>query len=282
METASFEKILVATDYTEFSENAVNTASSICRKHHATLVLLHVVKFAPSYAPEEGYNLTLDYTKEMKNAARAELKHLGDRLREEYKIPVEEIVAYGEVGKEIVKAIGETEPDLVVTGTHGASGFRRFFIGSTAYRVIKHTKFPVMTVPGTGKWTTFGDILFPIRLIPDALKKYDTVRPIIRKDRSTLHIIGLSMDSDPETPQEVFDLEEALEQRLREDEVRFDVSYHRCHNYADTILESADHTLADLIVIIASIDKTKGEFFIGPFSQQILNHAKIPVLCVRT
>jgi nucleotide-binding universal stress UspA family protein len=40
--------------------------------------------------------------------------------------------------------------------------------------------------------------------------------------------------------------------------------------------------LADLIVIIATLDKTKGEFFIGPFSQQILNHAKVPVLCIRT
>jgi nucleotide-binding universal stress UspA family protein len=139
-----------------------------------------------------------------------------------------------------------------------------------------------MTIPGEGDWTNFRNILFPIRLIPDALKKYDHVRPIIRKDNSALHIIGLSMESDPDTIKEVFELEEELEMRLHEDQVRFDVSYHRCHNYADKILESADEKKADLIVIIATIDKTKGEFFIGPFSQQILNHAKVPVLCVRS
>ena len=282
METSSFKNILVATDYTELSENAVNTAAAVCKKHNATLVLLHVIKNAPAYTPEEPFNPTLDYTREMKIAAKSELRHFGDKIRDKYKIPVDEVVAYGEVVKEIVKTIEETQPDLVMIGTHGASGFRRFFIGSTAYRVIKHTKFPVMTIPGMGDWTRFRNILFPIRLIPDALKKYDHIRPIIRTDDPVLNIIGLSMESDPESVKGVFELEEELETRLREDLVTFNVSFHHCVNYADRILEAANEKKADLIVIIATIDKTKGEFFIGPFSQQILNHAAVPVLCVRT
>ena len=282
METLSYKKILVATDYTESSENAVTTAAAICQKQNATLILLHVIKNAPAYTPEEGYNPTLDYTKEMKIAARSELRHLGDRIRDKFKIPVDENVSYGEVVKEIVRIIHETGPDLVLIGTHGTSGFRRLFIGSTAYRVIKHTTFPVMTIPGAGDWTNFRSILFPIRLIPDALKKYDVVRPIIQNGNPTLHILGLTMESDVDRMNEVFELEEELEGRLHEDQVTFNVSYHRCKNYADKILEDAEKNKADLIVIIATIDKTKGEFFIGPFSQQILNHAKVPVLCVRS
>lgn len=282
METTSFKKILVATDYTELSENAVNTAATICMKNNAELVLLHVVKNAPAFTPEEGFNPTIDYTKEMKTAARSELRHLGDRIRVKYRIPVSEIVSYGEVVKEIIRTINEANPDLVLIGTHGASGFRRFFIGTTAYRVIKNIRYPVMTIPGKGDWTNFRKILFPIRLIPDALKKYDHVRPIIRTDNPLMYILGLRMDSEADKFTEVFKLEEELEKMLREDRVAFEVSFHRCHNYADNILEAADETKADLIVIIATIDKTKGEFFIGPFSQQILNHAKVPVLCVRT
>ena len=282
METISFRKILVATDYTELSENAVSTAAAICHKHNAILVLLHVIKNAPAFTPEEGYNPTLDYTKEMKTAARSGLRRVGDRIREQYKIPVDEIVSYGEVAKEIVKKIQDTRPDLVIIGTHGSSGFRRFFMGITAYKVIKHTTFPVMTIPGSGDWTTFRKILFPIRLIPDALKKYDHVRPIIQKDNPTLHLLGLRMDSEADKFTEIFELEEELEKRLIEDKVTFDVSFHRCQNYADKILEFSDEKKADLIVIIATIDKTKGDFFIGPFSQQILNHAKVPVLCIKT
>jgi nucleotide-binding universal stress UspA family protein len=282
METTSFKKILVATDYTELSENAVTAASSLCQRQNASLILLHVVKNAPADAPQEEFHLTLDYTREMKTIAKNELKNLAESIRNKYGIGVEEIVSYGEVVKEINRIVQEKNPDLVLIGTHGASGFRRFFIGSTAYRVIKHTRFPVMTIPGEGDWTKFRNILFPIRLIPDALKKYDYIRPILRKDHSTLHLLGLTTDSEMNEMNEVMGLEEKLEARLQEDQVDFNITYHRCTNYADKILEVADEKSPDLIVIIATIDKTKGEFFIGPFSQQILNHAKVPVLCIRS
>ncbi len=282
METFAYRNILVATDYSDLSENAVVTASAICRKQKATLTLLHVVKDAPEYTPMAEFHPAQNYTAEMKQAAKAQLHHLGDRIREEFSIPVDEIVAYGEVVKQIVKTIETVHPDLVVIGTHGASGVRQFFIGSTAYRVIKHTRFPVLTVPGKGDWTTFRNILFPIRLVPDALKKYDIARPMIRTDDPFIHILGLSMESDPESVHGVFDLEEEMESRLTEDRVKFDVSFQRCHNYADKILEVAGKRHPDLIMIIATIDRSKGEFFIGPFSQQILNHATVPVLCVRT
>jgi nucleotide-binding universal stress UspA family protein len=282
METIAYKKIMVATDYTASSQNAVNTAVAICRKQDAGLVLLHVVKDATDFTPAEDFNPGLDYIRQMKSAATGELRNLVERIRDESGLRAEGIVAYGEVVKEIIRNIREAGPDLVILGTHGASGFRSFFMGSTAYRVIKHTKFPVLTVPESGDWTTFRSILFPIRLIPDALKKYDHIRPIVRKDNPFLYITGLSMESDPESVKGVFDLEDELETRLNKDQVRFDVSFHRCRNYADRILESADEKKADLIVIIATIDKTQGEFFIGPFSQQILNHAKVPVLCVRT
>jgi nucleotide-binding universal stress UspA family protein len=292
MDAMLFKKILVATDYTALSENAVKTAAVMCQQHNAGLVLLHVVKNAPTDAREEDYNPTQDYTKNLKIAAKSEMRHLSEQVRNKYKIKVDEIVSYGDVVKEIVRIVQENNPDLVMIGTHGASGFRRFFIGSTAYRVIKHTQYPVMTIPGTGDWTGFRNILFPIRFIPDALKKYDCIRPILLKNSSTLHILGLSMEpeldelllpveSEHDRLNDVFALEEKLEVRLQEDQVNFDVIFHRCNNLAAKILETAEEKMVDLIVIVATMDKTMGDFFIGPFSQQILHHAKVPVLCVR-
>lgn len=292
METILFKKILVGTDYTALSENVVKTASVLCQQQNAGLVLLHIVKDAPTRTPEEDYNPTQDYTKNMKIAAKSEIRHLSEQIRNKYKIKVDEIVSYGEVVKEIVRIVQENDPDLVMIGTHGESGFRRFFIGSTAYRVIKHTKYPIMTIPGSGDWTGFRNILFPIRCIPDALKKYDCIRPILQKNNSTLHILGLSMEPEldelllPMEPErnelnKVFELEEKLEVQLQEDQINFNFTFHRCNNFADKILETAEEKMVDLIVIIATMDKTKGAFFIGPFSQQILNHAKVPVLCIR-
>ncbi|MDP4280833.1 MAG: universal stress protein [Bacteroidota bacterium] len=281
METILYEKILVATDYTDLAENAVKTASVLCQQHDAELVFLHVVRDVPAYTPDFEFNPTQNYTKELKIAAQSEIKRFGDNIRKEYNIDVEEVVAYGEVVEEIVKSVEEKHPDMVLVGTHGASGFRRFFIGSTAYRVIKHTRYPVMTIPGKGDWTDFKNILFPIRYIPDALKKYDCIRPIIQRNKPILNILGLTLESESDKMEKVFRLEEELEKKLKEDKVNFNVAYRCCDNFADEILEVADKKKVDLIVIVATLDKSKGEFFIGPFSQQILNHAKVPVLCVR-
>jgi nucleotide-binding universal stress UspA family protein len=282
MKTISFNKILATTDYTQSAENAVNTAAAICQKQKANLILLHVVKNAPVDRSPEEYHLVLDYTKEVKIVAKSQLRHLGDQIRDKYKIPVDEIVSYGDVVKEIVKIIHENNPDLVLIGTHGASGFRRFFIGSTAYRVIKHTKFPVMTIPGAGDWTTFRNILLPIRLIPHALDKYSHIRPIIQKDNSILHLLGLSLEAKVDTMNEVLDLEKKMERQLNEDQVTYDVTFHHCTDYADTILEEADKKKADLIVINSIVDSPYRDFFIGPFSQRIINHARVPVLTIRS
>jgi nucleotide-binding universal stress UspA family protein len=282
METYALKKILVATDYTEQAGNAVHTAATLCLKHDAVLTILHVVKDATAFTPADDFNPSLDYTRDMKIAAQSELFNYAQEIRERYRVRVEEVIAYGVVVQEITRMINESDPDLVVMGTHGASGFRRFFIGSTAYRVIKHTRYPVLTVPGNGDWTTLRKVLLPVRWVPDAVMKYDVVRPILQYDRSMLHILALSLEPEYKNLMERFTLGEELEKRLREDVVVYDISYQHTPDYDDAILQTATTVNADLIVIVASIDKTKRELYIGPFSQQILNHAKVPVLCVRT
>jgi nucleotide-binding universal stress UspA family protein len=146
MKAVTFKKILVATDYTELSENAVNTASTICQSHNATLILLHVVEDVSLYTLSEVNHLNLEYSTQLKNAAMIHLTKLSQSIRKKYQIQVKEIVSFGNVITEILRIVDENKPDLVLVGTHGTSGFRRFFIGSTAYRLIKHTKFPVLCI----------------------------------------------------------------------------------------------------------------------------------------
>jgi nucleotide-binding universal stress UspA family protein len=281
MKANTFKKILVATDHTDFSENAVNTGAVICQQQNAKLILLHIVEDVSLYTPSEVDHVNLEYGIQLKNAATIHLTKLSQKIREKYGIQVKEIVAFGGVVKEILHTIHEKNPDLVLIGTHGTSGFRNFFIGSTAYRVIKHTKFPIMTIPGEGDWTKFRNILFPIRHVPNALKKYDVIRPIIRSNNSMVHVLGLALDSEADKMQDVVKLVHKLEDRLKEDEVNYEIAYDQCHNYADAILTVAGKKKADLIVITATLDHTIREFFINPFSQQVINHAKIPVLCIR-
>lgn len=50
---------------------------------------------------------------------------------------------------------------------------------------------------------------------------------------------------------------------------------------ASEVLETAAREETDLIAITASLDYDIRDFFIGPYTQQIVNHAKVPVLSIR-
>jgi nucleotide-binding universal stress UspA family protein len=136
-----------------------------------------------------------------------------------------------------------------------------------------------MTIPGEGDWTGFRNILFPVRLVPNPLESYDVVRPIVRMNGSSLMILGLTLDSDTDKMKDVMVLERSLEERLRADGAPFEVTYGHCHHYAEKILEAADEKNADLIVVPDTLDHAFREFFIGPVAQQVIHHAKVPVLC---
>jgi nucleotide-binding universal stress UspA family protein len=57
-------------------------------------------------------------------------------------------VVEGEPAQEIARAVRKTRADLLVLGTHGRTGLKRFFVGSVASRVVATATCPVMTVRG--------------------------------------------------------------------------------------------------------------------------------------
>lgn len=279
METGSFKQILAASDYSDLSANAVATAASLCRKLQSMLTLVHVVEHA---VPLDDRHFQMDYTRELKQYARSQLRQMAATIREDYGVPVDELVEYGDVATEILRAARNIAPGLIVVGTHGISGFRSLFIGSTAYRLVKHTTIPVLTVPGGGDWSEFRKILFPVRLVPDALEKYDVIRPIVTAWNASLYILGLSRDTGEDRIDGVIHLGEQLIARLVADHVPYEVTYAHCHHLADRVLASAAEKKSDLVVITANLDHTLKEYFVGPYAQHVLNHARIPVLSVRS
>jgi nucleotide-binding universal stress UspA family protein len=64
------------------------------------------------------------------------------------------------------------------------------------------------------------------------------------------------------------------------DTVQYAVSYSYSKNIGEEVLDRADKTAPDLLVVSSTVDVANKQFFIGPFSQRIINHARMPVLCV--
>lgn len=278
----TIKNILFPTDFSDLAGNAMVAAIAECRRHDAILHVLHVVENRLMMAPPETSMASFYVVPELEKRNSVMLDSLVAKIRKKHAIKIKPHLEFGNPADVIRDKAIELGCELIIMGTHGASGFRELFIGNTAYTLIRNTTIPVLTIPGKKKVKDFKKILFPIRAAKGILEKYDFIEPIIEKNESELTILGLSLSS------EIFDITDRknellkLGQSLSSHNTTFRSEFHVCKNYAKKVLEIAKKQKVDLIVINATLDYTWNQFFIGPYAQQIVNHAKVPVLSIRT
>ena len=53
----------------------------------------------------------------------------------------------GHAGQQICAEAVDQDADLIVTSTHGTTGFKHMLVGSTAEYVVRHALCPVLVVP---------------------------------------------------------------------------------------------------------------------------------------
>jgi universal stress protein A len=143
------KKILVPVDFSACSETALDHAVKLARALGATVDVLYVWQ-APTFLPPElliagpGPQQTL--TELTRGKAEAELSEFAERARARGAEINETRVEEGYPAQRIVERADEGGYDLVVIGTHGRTGMSRAFLGSTAERVVRHSKKPVLTI----------------------------------------------------------------------------------------------------------------------------------------
>jgi nucleotide-binding universal stress UspA family protein len=136
----AIERILVPTDFSLCSLNALGQAEELARTRGAELMLLHVER-----VPVAGSRMA----EVTHAAAEAELARTTERLRA-HGLEVRGILRMGAADEEIL-SVAETErADLLVMGTHGRKGVAHMVLGSVAERVVRGAPCPVLTV-GPGK-----------------------------------------------------------------------------------------------------------------------------------
>lgn len=262
--------ILIPTDYSEASFNALETAIVIAKRNNAYIQLLHVNDTV--LVPEETYAI--------KNAHQ--IGHaIADNIKQRHGIDTKVIFTEGYIGPTIVKLALEIKPDLIVMGTCGASGHRNLFIGSNSYYTIKYACCPVLIIPEGKKWQQFHQVLFPFRPALGAFKKYQFISGLVLQidPESRFDLFAISIDRKEHDIKQVTEIANELK-NMSNGSVPFTVSYSFGRNIPEEVLDKADRSKTDLIIISSTVDVANKQFFIGPFSQRIINHARMPVLSV--
>ena len=139
---ALFKKIILATDFSDTSKDAGYHALVLAQTYKAELKVLHVFDPSAWNVPSSYY-----FIEETRQRGKDALKELADSID----LEVETIFTEGDIGHEIVRVAEELNADLIVLGTHGHSGWKRFTIGSVAEFVGRHAPCAVITIRPKGK-----------------------------------------------------------------------------------------------------------------------------------
>jgi nucleotide-binding universal stress UspA family protein len=188
--------ILVPTDFSECSAEAVKYAIHFAEKTGRKLLFFHsTFLLIPTRSSIVAYQKAVKSDKEIK---LNELKKFIEKIYNSLKIKRDEgntkfLVRFGEsVVENINEIIAEQFIDLIIIGTHGATGIRKVFVGSNTARVIEQSYCPVLAIPHKYKFTGIKKIAYAssdLNSLKKELKKVISIAKIMEASLEIFHVV---------------------------------------------------------------------------------------------
>ena len=150
-----YKKILVPLDGSELSEHALEHLKGIAMEPRITSIILLRVAETPVAliaGGSDGLEIAAKAKEQAKVDAGNYLTQIANHLKKKM-MNVETSVTDGIPADDILNYATENEVDLIIMSTHGRSGISRWFSGSVAEKVIRHSTVPVLISPPHGTRT---------------------------------------------------------------------------------------------------------------------------------
>ncbi len=288
-----YKKILCPVDFSEFSALALRYASALAKENDALLFVYHSL---PDLSQALGY---LDPAAIL-TARDALQSNTESRLREF----IESIVPQGvqvlqQTGTEspsnaIPRIALEQEFDLIVMGTHGHTGYERFFVGSTTNKVLHKSTVPVLTVckpshnfveKDSNGSVHISRIVCALDLEPNNIGIAERALAIARSYQSTIFFLHVAPEKeglvDLDQEEKSVEIMKELVGNAPEDwcTVRYLL---RTGDPAREIMNALADSNADLLVMGHHTRKPIEEVFLGSVAKKLVTDSPCPVLVVRT
>ena len=142
------KKVLVATDFSAGSDEALAHAIDVAKPSNAEVEVVHVIELAEEF-PFGATYFDADYGA-LHAGVDEQLTRRAERVRAAG-LKCDTKILEGSAPSEIAKRGRDTGADLIVVGTHGRTGLAHALLGSVAERVVRRASCPVLTVPFSKK-----------------------------------------------------------------------------------------------------------------------------------
>ena len=271
-------KILVPTDFSATSFNALKIAKNMAKKTNGEIILLHVIE-APSASISSTGEVLEDmmahvYIAQLYAKVGLQLQNLKDKNNE---VNIKTLRRVGDPYKEIKDLIREEKADFVVIGEKGVSDIDDLFIGSLTDKVVRSSKCPVITVNQSIENHPVKNILYATDLKQDHTKLLKVIKQLQELFDAKLHIVKINTKDNFSN-----DIDTKVKMRQLVDKHQLQNCTLNTYNHADEeygIVYYADEINADLITM--GIHKRTGIRRLingGDLAVEVAEHSHRPVL----
>ena len=270
------KEIIVAIDFSKGSLYALELAIDIANKTSANIMMVWVDS-------ETDTDTEFSIGSELRNDAKLHI----EKMQKEYQPKlVNSTLSYklrkGRVYSEIANQAKYNDADLIIAGTHGASGFEKMWMGSNAFRIVTYAPCPVMTIRyGFNFNKKLEKIILPIDSSADTRQKVPFACRMAKYFDAEIHILGLYTTTLKAIRRKVDTYVEQVEKYMGENNVKHVTNFLEADNTTTTTIEYSQQINADLIVIMTEQEKTAANFWLGPYAQQMVNNSPVPVLSIQ-
>ena len=145
-----YKRILVATDGSDLSQKAVQSALSLAALTGATLVALKVVPRYPRSYMEGALPVDAKNVKAIEAQWTASAQAMVDAIKVDAQtqgVTAKALVAKSDlVAEAVIAAAKKHKCDLIVMASHGRKGIKRLLLGSETQHVLTHSHIPVLVL----------------------------------------------------------------------------------------------------------------------------------------
>ena len=264
----SIKTIVVPYDFSDCATDALQVAAKIARLSGAVIDVVHVYEQMSDFRVEN------------------------QKFREEIEAKLEQVPRLPflqglELKKFMLRQIGLTEmfkneriaeADLIVMGTHGATGLRGI-VGSNTQRIVRLAPMPVLTIKHHIEDLQLRDVVFASNFSKADVDKFHAFKPLLDLFDTKLHLLKVNTPKLFERSEDSHRAMDAFIQRYGL--TKFTATIYNDLSIEEGILNFARSIDADLVAM-ATHGRT-GFFHVvnGSLTEDIVNHTNFPVLSVK-
>ncbi len=268
------KNILIPTDFSACADFAVDAGIQLAERFDTQVHLLHCLPAQKTWQKKDP-NAQLERSKAIKNAETL----LASTVKEHPNLSFTTKITSGKLPIEVAAYAEQVNVDLVVMGSHGASGRSEYLIGSNTQKVVRKIHLPVLVIKDKLANLNFEKVVFATNLNQEEKEAFARFKDFVKHFLPEIHIVYIN--NDPFFGLPYVHTKEILEEwKVLAKPFECKTHYFSAYTIDQGIRALSEDIGAHLVCISNHQRHPMKRMFAGSNVEALVNHSNLPVLSI--